>query len=167
MKDSLYQLTDPYTLFYMKFVKDSRASGPGAWMSQLDSPSWRAWSGIAFEYICQYHIQNIKKHLGIAGVYTEVSAWRSKEVETGTQIDLIIDRRDRVINICEIKFSVKPFIIDKSYANTLQQKLWAFMEETGTTKTLFLTIITTFGLKENLHSRGLVQQSLDMNALFD
>ena len=167
IKDSLFQLTDPYTLFYMKFVKDSRASGQGAWMSQLDSPSWRAWSGIAFEYICRYHIQNIKKHLGIAGVYTEISTWRSKEVEQGAQIDLIIDRRDRVINICEMKFSVKPFVIDKSYAKTLQQKLWSFMEETGTTKTLFLTFITTFGLKENSHSTGLVQQSLDMNILFD
>lgn len=167
LRDSLYQLTDPYSLFYLKFINNSKAEGPGAWLTQVDSPKWKAWSGYAYEYICRYHIQNIKKHLGIGAVYTEVSAWRSTQSDPGAQIDLIIDRRDRVINLCEIKFSTDPYVITKSYADKLQHKVSAFRQETQTSKSLFLTFITTFGLKENTYSRRLVQNSLGMEALFD
>ena len=150
----------------MTFVKDSKAEGQGAWLTQINNPKWRAWSGYAYEYICRYHLDAIKKELGISGVYTEVSAWRSKESEKGAQIDLIIDRNDRVINVCEIKFSVEKFTITKPYSENLQNKLSAFRSETGTNKTIFLTMITTFGLKTNDYSQQLVNDSLDMNALF-
>ncbi len=169
-KDALYQLIDPYTLFYLTFVKDSKAKGQGAWLAQADSPKWRAWSGYAFEYICFYHIDAIKKRLGISGVYTEISSWRSQSKEIGTQgaqIDLVIDRNDRVINICEIKFSTDVFSVAKTYADNLRNKLRAFRSETGTKKTLFLTLITTYGLKQNAHSQQLVNDTLDMSALFE
>ena len=169
-RDALYQLIDPYTLFYLTFVKDAKAKGSGAWLAQADSPKWRAWSGYAFEYICSYHIDAIKKRLGISGVYTEISTWRSQSKEIGTQgaqIDLVIDRNDRVINICEIKFSMDVFSITKSYADNLRNKLMAFRNETGTKKTLFLTLITTYGLKQNAHSQQLVNDTLDMSALFE
>lgn len=165
-RDALFQLIDPYSLFYLTFVKDSKAEGKGAWLAQINSPRWRAWSGYAFEYICRYHIDPIKKHLGISGIYTEVSTWRSQRGENGAQIDLLIDRNDRVINICEMKFSVKPFTIAKDYADNLRNKISVFREETGTNKTLFLTMITTFGLKSNNHSIQLVNDSVDMEALF-
>jgi uncharacterized protein len=104
-RGAIYQLSDPYTLFYLSFVADTKAAGQGAWMHLSQSPRWRAWSGYAFEFLCHYHLQNLKQALGISGVYTEVSAWRSKKSEPGAQIDLLIDRQDRVINVCEIKFS--------------------------------------------------------------
>lgn len=166
-RDALYQLIDPYSLFYLTFVKDSKAEGQGAWLAQINSPRWRAWSGYAFEYICRYHIDSIKKHLGISGIYTETSNWRSKHSAKGAQIDLLIDRNDRVINICEIKFSDKAFSITKEYAENLRNKLTAFREETATNKTLFLTLITTFGLKPNNYSGQLVNDALDMSALFE
>ncbi len=166
-RDAMYQLIDPYTLFFLTFVKDSKADGQGAWLAQSNSPRWRSWSGYAFEYICRYHIQSIKKHLGISGIYTEISNWRSQRNQGGAQIDLLIDRSDRVINICEMKFSVKPFTLDKAQADNLRNKLAVFREETDTKKTLFLTIITTFGLKANEHSMQLVNDSLDMGALFN
>ncbi len=165
-RDSLYQLTDPYSLFYLKFVANRKAFGTGIWLTQIDSPKWRAWSGYAFEHICFYHIEQIKKQLGIQGIYTEISAWRSKESKDGAQIDLIIDRRDRVINICEIKFSESPYVINKSYAENLRHKLATFRQEAGTSKALFLTFMTTFGLKQNKHA-SLVQNSLEMEALFE
>jgi uncharacterized protein len=105
--------------------------------------------------------------LGISGVYAEISAWRSKESETGAQIDLIIDRNDRVINICEIKFSTDKYSITKPYAVNLRNKLSAFRTETGTNKTLFLTMITTFGLKNNEYSMQLVNDTVEMEALFE
>jgi uncharacterized protein len=166
-RDGLYQLIDPYTLFYTTFMKDSKMQGQGAWLSQLDSPKWRAWSGYAFEYLCWYHVDGIKKNLGILGVYAEISTWRSQNSAKGAQIDLLIDRNDRVINLCEIKFSTTPFTITKPYADNLNNKITVFKTETKTNKTLFLTMIATYGLAANPYSQQLVKDSLDMNALFD
>ncbi|MEL6989199.1 MAG: ATP-binding protein, partial [Bacteroidota bacterium] len=166
-RDSLYQLVDPYTLFYLKFIKNSKGSASGSWLKRLHHPKWRSWSGYAFEYLCISHVESIKKCLGIAGVYSEISSWRSSQSKQGAQIDLIIDRDDRIINLCEIKFSESPYTITKSYAQNLQNKLWAFKEESKTRKTIFLTMICTFGLKENVYSNSLVQHKLDINALFE
>jgi hypothetical protein len=148
-------------------MKDSKMQGQGAWLSQLDSPKWRAWSGYAFEYLCWYHVDALRKHLGIIGVYSEISTWRSSNSAKGAQIDLLIDRNDRVINVCEIKFSTTPFTITKSYADNLKNKITVFKEETKTNKTLFLTIIAAHGLATNAYSQQLVNDVLDMNALFD
>jgi uncharacterized protein len=166
-RDALYQLIDPFSLFYMSFIKDTMTEGEGAWLAQLDSPKWQAWSGYAFEYLCRYHVKSIKKHLGISGVYAEISTWRSQAKSGGAQIDMLIDRKDRVINVCEMKFSVKPFTITKAYSENLRNKMMVFRTETDTNKTLFLTIIAANGLAENQYSQQIVQDSLDMNALFD
>lgn len=166
-KGSLYQLTDQYSLFYLKFVKNSKSSGAGAWLSMIDHPAWRAWSGYAFERICIYHLAQIKKHLGIEVVHTEVSAWKSSSSEQAAQIDLVIDRRDRIIHLCEIKFSENPFPITKAYAAQLRQKISAFKQESKTNKSIFLTFITTYGLVQNQYARQLVQQELKMDFLFE
>ena len=167
LRSTLYQLTDPYSLFYLKFVRNSKAEGAGAWLMQMELPKWRAWSGYAFETICLYHIQQIKKQLGIKNVYTEVSAWQSQKAENGAQIDLVMDRRDRVINLFEMKFSENTYAITKKYSENLKNKINVFREETKTNKALFLTFITTFGLKTNQYSMGLVQDELTMDALFE
>ncbi|HMQ47012.1 MAG TPA: hypothetical protein PKA00_07500 [Saprospiraceae bacterium] len=166
-RDGIYQLIDPFTLFYLSFVKDSKAQSAGTWLAQLDSPKWQAWSGYAFESICWYHIDFIKKHLGIAAVYTEISTWRSQKSQPGAQIDIVIDRKDKVINLCEIKFTTKAFTISKAYADNLQNKLMAFRVETNTRKTLFTTMIAANGLSDNAYARQIVQDVLDINALFD
>lgn len=166
-RDALYQLIDPFTLFYMSFVKDSMAEGEGAWVTQIDSPKWEAWSGYAFEYLCRYHVKSIKKHLGIGAVYAEISTWRSQAKNGGAQIDMIIDRRDGIINICEIKFSTKSFVVTKAYADILQNKMMVFRSETDTKKALLLTLIAAHGVTINQYSQIHVHDTLDMNALFD
>jgi len=166
-KDAVYRLADPYTLFYSTFVKDAKAQGDGAWLARLNNSKWQAWSGYAFEYLCMYHIDCIKKHLGISSVYTEVSPWKSNLIKGGAQIDLLIDRNDRVINICEMKFSTNSYTINASYAEQLTNKLRVFRAETKTRKTLLLTFITSMGLKNNQHAQRIVQDSLTMDALFD
>ncbi|QEC51871.1 AAA family ATPase [Anseongella ginsenosidimutans] len=165
IKNALYRLTDQFTLFYLKFMQDRKAKGEGAWLSRIDSPSWRAWSGYAFENVCFRHIHHLKKALGISGVYTEISSWQSRD--QGAQIDLLIDRRDHVISVCEIKFSKDPYIITKSYRAELEKKLSVFRMETGTAKTVFLTFVTTMGLVPNQHSLGLVQNVVTLDALFE
>lgn len=103
--------------------------------------------------------------MGIAGVESHTSSWRSRTSENGAQIDLVIDRRDQVINLCEMKFSIHPFLIDKKYDEILRNKIGCFKTETKTRKSVFLTMVTTFGLQQNDY-RGLVQNSILMDDLF-
>jgi uncharacterized protein len=168
IKDSLYMLTDEYSLFYLKFIEPNKVSGKGAWLKISETPSWKTWSGLAFETLCYKHTPAIKIALGIPGIYSEQSSWKSKGSKTGggSQIDMIIDRRDNSINICEMKFYSNPFSVDKKYAAALQQKLFAFKEQTKTRKHLILTLLTTFGLHANEHSIGLVDNQIGMNDLF-
>ncbi len=165
MKASLYRLSDPYSLFYLKFIKNNKSAGEGSWISRIDHPSWRAWSGYAYENICFMHISQVKKALGISGVYTEVASWKSRE--KGIQIDLLIDRRDHIISLCEIKYSKDSFTITLAYKAELEKKLAGFRTETQTRKAILLTMLTTFGVEENKHSLGFVQNIVKMEDLFE
>jgi uncharacterized protein len=167
-KDVIYKLADEYTHFYLKFMENSRSHGSGTWEKFSAGQSWRSWSGIAFERICLKHIQQLKKAIGIAAVYTEESAWRYlPKVGKGAQIDLLIDRKDFAINICEMKYAEKEFTIDKSYASELENKRNVFKEATNTRKSLFLTMVTTFGVQPNEYFTKSVQATVTMDALFD
>ncbi len=165
-RESLYQLVDFYTLFYLKFIEKSNAVDENNWINMIDNPSQRAWSGYAFEQICLYHVQQVKQALGISGILTQTSAWRSKQKQDGAQIDLVIDRRDHVINLCEMKFSLTPYAITKAYADQLLNKVSVFREETKTSKALHLTMITSKGLQRNNWSDTIVQNELTMDVLF-
>ena len=165
IRDSIYRLSDQYSLFYLKFVKDQKSLGSGSWLTRIDSPAWRAWSGYAYENICLQHIAAVKKALGISGVYTEESSWIDKD--RSVQIDLLIDRRDHVISLCEVKFNQKPFLLTKAYREELEKKILTFKEETQTRKSVFLTLITTVSLKHNIHSLGFVQNVVTMDDLFE
>jgi AAA+ ATPase superfamily predicted ATPase len=165
-KNSIYQLTDFYSLFYLRWIRDFNPSDQGYWVAQLDTPSQNIWAGYAFEQVCLEHISRIKLGLSIGGIRTETSAWYGKADESGAQIDLLIDRADRVINICEMKFSINPFVISKSYAEDLKRKIRVFKEVTNTRKAIHLILITTWGLVRNNYSDTLVQNELKMDALF-
>jgi hypothetical protein len=165
-RNSLYQLVDFYSLFFFKFLKDTPSGSEDNWMNWVDHPKYRAWIGYAFEQVCLYHLKQIKYALGISGVQTSVSSWRSSGGSTGAQIDLVIDRRDQVINLCEMKFSINPFTIDKSYSEELEQKISAFRQESKTRKSVFLTMLTTFGLTTNSYTTRLIQNNLKMDILF-
>ncbi len=171
IRDAVYRLTDEFSIFYLRFMDKPLSSGKDTWAKISGSPAYKVWSGMAFEAVCLKHIEQIKKSLGIQGIESEESGWRyvpSKGgTENGAQIDLLIDRKDRCINICEMKYYTAPFSIDKAYASELQQKLDVFAKKTKTRKTLFLTMITSYGIKENNYSASLVQKSLTMDVLFD
>ena len=165
-RQSLFQLVDFYTLFYLKFIKNAQFLDTGNWLALTDSPIYKAWSGYAFEQVCLMHTPQIKQALGISGIFSQSSSWRSKNAENGAQIDLLIDRRDRVINLFEIKFSSEPYTITKTYSEQLRQKIAVFKSETNTRKAVWLVLLTTFGLKKNEHSGSLVQHDLNMDCLF-
>ena len=168
-KDAIYRLTDEYSLFYLKFIENKRAVGSGTWSSFCNGASWRSWSGLAFESIIIKHSNQLKKALGIENVYAEVSSWRKtgSETEKGCQIDLIIDRNDNCINLCEIKFSESPFVLTKSYAEELLKKVELFRSTTKTRKTIFLTMITSYGLSNNKNNKQLIQQEVKLSDLLN
>lgn len=159
----IYQIIDPFTLFSIRFMKERRLQ---SWISFIGTPGYYAWSGLAFEILCLNHVDKIKEKLGISGIETKEYTWRSKTSDPGAQIDLIIDRKDDVINICEIKFSVEAFVIDAAYEKSLIHKIEAFRTETGTGKALHLTMITGSGLKHNQYS-GIVQNEITGLDLMD
>jgi len=169
-KDSIYKLTDEYSLFYIKFIENSRARGQGTWLMFSTGTSWKSWSGIAYKSICMKHIDQIKNAIGIKNVYSEVSVWRYQPKsadEQGTQIDMLIDRADRCINLCEMKFASDTFEITKSYARELDNKLKIFQAKTKTKKSVFMTMITTYGVKNIKSYPRLIQQQDTMDALFE
>jgi hypothetical protein len=167
-KDTLYRLTDEFSLFYLQFMEDNRQEGAGIWQQLSKTQAYISWAGYAFENICLKHIPQIKKALGISGVYATASSFYKKGTgeEEGVQFDLLIDRKDHVINICEIKFYGAEITIDKAMALEYRNKMAAFKEASRTRKQLFLTMITTFGVKQNQYSLGLVDASLTMDDLF-
>lgn len=165
-RNAIYQLTDFYSLFYLKFIKSNNILDENFWLNSLDNPEIRAWSGYAFEQICLSHLTCIKKALGISGIQTISSAWLGSYDNQKAQIDLVIDRRDHVITLCEMKFSIHPFIIEKKYADELRTKIAIFKQATGTSKAIFLCFMTTFGLVQNEHAMSLVQNAFTMDILF-
>lgn len=166
-KDSVYQLVDFYTLFYLQFVNDDITGGGVHWQAMIDSPSRRAWSGYAFEMLCLSHIEKIRNALGFLAVNCSVSAWRTEPTEQhdGAQIDLVIDRRDQIINLCEMKFSTAKYAISADYEENLRNKINAFRIENKSTSALHLTMITTYGVKQNSHS-GIVTSEVTLDDLF-
>lgn len=168
----LYRLTDFYSFFYLKFIKNNASFKQGIWLNAIDQSAQRAWMGNAFEQVCLAHVPQIKHALGISGVISDTAVWRSRRKrddlnnQPGVQIDLLIDRRDQVINLCEAKFSIHPFTITKSYADNLRNKIGRFQSETQTRKAVFLTMITTYGIEQNSYAAALVQHQVTMDDLF-
>jgi uncharacterized protein len=167
-KDMLYRLTDHYSLFYLGFIEGKRKSGAGTFINLAKVQAWKSWCGYAFENICFYHLPQLKAALGVAAVYTEVSGYLLSGTKSrkGIQVDMLIDRADGVINLCEMKFYDAPFTITKEYAANLRTRRAVFREETGTRKTVFITMITCFGLNKNMYADELVQSEVLLDDLF-
>jgi len=134
-----------------------------------NSGRWKTWAGYAFETVCQNHIQQIAKSLGISGIIYSFSSWRYRP-ETpenkGAQIDILIDRSDNCINLCEIKFHDGEFIVTREYSKKLLYKKRKFIEVTKTRKTVFVTLITSYGAKENTWYTQAVNNQLTLDDLF-
>jgi uncharacterized protein len=168
-KELRYRLTDEYSLFYIQFIEPNLSEGKGAWQQLSQTQTWKTWSGYAFESIGLKHISQIKKALGISGVYTEASSFYMKgsKHQRGVQIDLLLDRNDHVINLCELKFYNTEFIPNKEFVTEIRQKIAVFKSLTNTRKQIFATLLTTFPMLANEHSIGLIDQSLTMDVLFE
>ena len=167
-KDGVFQLIDNFTLFYYQFVQGYSGRDSERWSHMSHDRRRVTWEGLAFERVCLLHSVQIKAALGVSGVETEESAWRSESRDPdlrGGQIDLVIRRADRVTNLCEMKFASEQFVIDAEYETRLREKIGAFKRETKTRDNCHLTMVTTYGVRRNLHS-GIVQSEVTLDDLF-
>lgn len=165
-KDALYRLNDEYSMFYLKFIEKNTSQGKGTWLTGFNNQSYKSWSGFGFETVCMKHIEQIKAALGVYAVHSLNYSWTERNAARGAQVDLLIDRADNIINLCEMKFYNAEFTITKKYANEIREKINTFKMSSGTRKNIFLTMITSFGIKQNMYSMELVQNELTMNCLF-
>lgn len=141
--------------------------GDGAWLNAMNSSEYRAWIGIAFEQVCLLHLPQMKRALGIAGVNTRASSWfiHGDSENDGAQIDLLIERQDQIINICEMKFARKDFTVTKQYERELLRKEELFIQNVKPRQAVHLTLVTTIGMNENLHS-SVFQSEIRLDDLF-
>ncbi len=167
-KNAVYQLIDFFTLFYFQFMRDCPTDAH-FWTNQLNTPRLNTWLGLAFERVCLLHVPQIKKKLGISGVLTTVNAWSCESDRDhgiyGSQIDMLIARKDQVINLCEMKYSGTEFIVSESVNNDIQKKISDLVAVTGTKFVIYPTLITTYGLVKNTYSAN-IQSVVTMEDLF-
>lgn len=157
-----YQLIDPFILFYYHFLKEKKHD---SWLNYLNTPGYYSWAGNSFELVGLLHINQIKQSLGITGVESKVYAWRSKESKPGAQIDLILDRKDGVVDLCEMKFTEDIYEIDAAYETNLRNKLTVFINETECKKAVHMVVISMKGLKRNSYSE-IVTKEITGDELF-
>jgi hypothetical protein len=153
-KGALYQLTDCYTLFYFRFIHDNPANDEHFWSKSIGTGEYNNWCGLAFERVCLLHSRQIKAKLGISGIISSEYAWSAEREEgkRGAQIDLLIDRNDGVINLCEMKYSKAPFRIDANFEANLLNKRTRFIDATHTKKAVHLTMVCSQGLERNSYA---------------
>ena len=166
-RNSLYQLMDNFTLFHFRFLAKENGD-ENYWENTAMSPKQAAWRGVAFEHLCLQHQRQIRSALGISGIYTDAYAWLHRsdaEVPQGAQIDLLLDRADNVINVCEMKYTGLPYALDKKTLDGLLTKMELFKEATRTRKALHLTMITSNGLVHNACWNS-VQAEIKLDDLF-
>ena len=166
-RDTYYKLCDYFCHFYLKFMTQTTGlKDENFWIKSQDSPSFRSWSGLAFERICLDHIPQIKKALGIAGILSTASAWRSPNMKSGSQIDLLIDRADQVITLCELKFYANGYSLTKKEVDALRIRKTNFQSETETKKALFMTMISPYPIANLWKYDDLIQSQITADDLF-
>ncbi|MCB1117530.1 MAG: ATP-binding protein [Chlamydiia bacterium] len=174
-KDGRYRVIDEYSMFYLNWIKqaiynyDESLSG-AYWPRQYMSTKYKAWAGYVFEGLCLTHIRQIINALKLSVVAERAAYWnfvsKNPSEQTGAQIDLIIDRADHCINLCEIKFCSKEFKMTKAYADRLNERRETFRDQTKTRKTLINTLITPYGAATNQHYLASIDEQLTLDDLF-
>jgi uncharacterized protein len=165
-RDGLYRLIDEYSMFYYQF--NPNKNNEGTFLGLNDSSKMKAWWGFAFETLCLKHTKEIKDALKIGGIFTTESSYyiKGSETETGFQIDLLINRNDNCINICEMKYSQDLYEVTKIDAEKIRIRREQFRKKANIKKQLFNTLITTYGLKTGMYSAETFENTITLEQLF-
>lgn len=160
-RDMMYQLVDHYCLFYLRYVQHDNSQDQHRWSHTIDNSAKQAWSGYAFEQVCLRHIEQIKQALKIDTILSDVCSWQNAEA----QIDLVIERNDHTINLCEMKYRQEPFSVTKKYYEEMNNRRELFRKATKSTKAIHLTIVTPFGIKDNAQAKD-IQSIVTLDDLY-
>ncbi len=173
-KETYYRVIDEYALFYLRWIEPQLKSGHpfsgNHWQVEVKTPAWLSWAGYTFEGVCLKHSEQILRALGLERIGCKISSWRHvaaiKSAASGAQIDLLLDRNDGAITLCEIKYCEKPYGLDKAAAKLVLQKRDIFITLTKTRKQIFIAFITTMGLKPGLWNDEVIDTAIDLGELF-
>ncbi len=164
---SLYQLIDPFSLFYYKFIRDNAPSDKPFWQYQIGTRRHDTWAGLAFEQLCLNHHKQLEQALGISGIVTKVYSWTAQpEAKENAQIDLVIKRTDKVVNVCEMKFYDGLYTMKKKDADDIERRVRAFRDAQNIRTAVHPVLVTTLGLVSNQYSR-VFQNVLTLKDLFE
>lgn len=168
-KNAIFQLIDPFTLFYYKFMQNNERNDEHFWSHNQGSPLYYNWCGLAFERVCLAHVVQIKSALGIEGIISNVCSWKSTENDNkkdkGAQIDLVIERDDNVIDLCEVKYTKERYTVDSAYNEIIQNKKSRFIQEMHTSKAIHLVLISASDVNKNAFSEEF-QKIIVVDSLF-
>jgi hypothetical protein len=167
-KDAIYQIVDPFTAFHFKFLRNGVGTDGHFWTLSQNTPALHAWRGFAFERICLWHLPQLRAALGISGVLTNAYSWRGGKTGEGdrpVQIDLLLDRRDGIIDLCEMKYSSAPYELDAEESARLAARSSQFVRQTKTRKAVCIVLVAAAGVKRNQYS-GNVQNIVTLDDLF-
>lgn len=165
-RNKKYRLIDPFCLFYLDQV-EGRNRKANFWRDNENRPALNTWRGRAFENACLLHVEQIKQAMGVSGVASDNSSWtlRGMDDVQGMQIDLIINRADRVVNLCEMKYVSTEFEVKSDYEMKLRERIQWVVSHVSRRHNVQMTLVTTFGLKFGLHS-GIFQRVVTLDDLF-
>lgn len=165
-KGALYQLIDNFVLFYFQFLAHRKGNDPQYWTHHFNDPALNVWRGLSFERVCLWHVPQIKKALGISGIGADVYSWRGESDEDMVQIDMLIDRADNTVSVCEMKYAAEEYVLDKDEDARLRRRVEVFRKAVGGRKAVQVVMVTSYGLKRNKYS-GNVQGEIVADDLFD
>ena len=172
-RESFCRITDEYSLFNLRWINPikNKKTSPHYWTAVQSSPAWNAWAGYGFEWFCEKHSTQILKALGISGISSTISKWKCQANPAkgliGAEVDLVIDRADQIINICELKFTRKPFVVDKKFIQDQKYRISAFEAVTKTRKACVPILISANGAIENVHLTEAFYKVVTLSELFD
>lgn len=164
----VYRLVDAYTVFYRDFVSGNLKRSETFWSDNLGAGRYYTWRGHAFERLVLRHVRQVKMALGVVGVSAEVGCWRhlaDERCPRAVQIDLVLDRDDRVINLCELKYADEPYVMTDTEMAKVNRGRAAYRAVTGTNKSIHLTAITSRGLERNMYAKEF-QREVVLDELF-
>ncbi len=168
-RNAVFRIVDFYSIFYLKFIRGNVNDRMNTWQDISNGPMYYAWMGYAFENICLTHLPAIHRALGIHGIHTKVSSFLFKgdEALPGAQIDLIIDRNDGVVNLCEAKFTNTELVLTKEYVAKLRRKRSVFQVVTKTKKAVTTTLLSSYPPIRNAYYLEEIHSAVQLDDLFE
>jgi AAA+ ATPase superfamily predicted ATPase len=159
-KEGIYRLIDEYTLFYLTWIQPLARTFQDRiyWQKQVGKPRYNSWLGYAFENLCFKHSEELVSALGISGLTTQIYGYRTPKV----QIDLVIERSDKALNLCEMKYTGEPYEMSASEVEKLKTRKTGALANIKRNVQVFITLVTLFPAKKNKYYLSIIDNEINL-----